>query len=128
MMSSCSDPRLEVFSGAGVVITGGTGFIGSALARRLLEKGVENLKAIIDASVIDKHDFVPTRDPKLLKRANEFRDTFRAVKDRNHDREGETRCSLGARLVGLNHRRRLPWQRLRELTRRTETSIPLERG
>jgi hypothetical protein len=44
---------------------------------RVVEKGVENLKAIIDASVIDKHDFVPTRDSKLLKRANEFRNTPR---------------------------------------------------
>ena len=49
MMSSCSDPRLEVFSGAGVVITGGMGFIGSALARRLLGLGARVL--IIDSMI-----------------------------------------------------------------------------
>src|SRR6266576_2184980 len=49
MISSCSDPRLEVFSGAGVVITGGMGFIGSALARRLLGLGAKVL--IIDSMI-----------------------------------------------------------------------------
>jgi len=49
MTSSCSDPRLEVFSGAGVVITGGMGFIGSALARRLLGLGARVL--IIDSMI-----------------------------------------------------------------------------
>src|ERR1700730_18125738 len=49
MMRSCSDPRLEVFSGAGVVITGGMGFIGSALARRLLGLGARVL--IIDSMI-----------------------------------------------------------------------------
>src|ERR1700719_2154254 len=49
MMSSCSDPRLEVFSRAGVVITGGMGFIGSALARRLLGLGARVL--IIDSMI-----------------------------------------------------------------------------
>src|ERR1700737_2002932 len=49
MLKSCSDPRLEVFSGAGVVITGGMGFIGSALARRLLGLGARVL--IIDSMI-----------------------------------------------------------------------------
>src|SRR3984893_17845340 len=49
MLRSCSDPRLEVFSGAGVVITGGIGFIGSALARRLVELGAEVM--LIDSMI-----------------------------------------------------------------------------
>jgi UDP-glucose 4-epimerase len=49
MMRSCFDPRLEVFSRAGVVITGGMGFIGSALARRLLGLGARVL--IIDSMI-----------------------------------------------------------------------------
>src|SRR5437762_1089548 len=49
MMSSYCDPRLEVFSGAGVVITGGMGFIGSALARRLLDLDAKVL--IIDSMI-----------------------------------------------------------------------------
>src|SRR5438132_8202626 len=95
---------------------------------RFVEKGLKNLKAIIDAAVIDEYDFVPPRDREVLKRADEFRDATRAIEDRDHDREGETRCSLSARLAGLNHRQSLPWQRLREPTRRTGTSIPLARG
>ena len=42
-MSSSSDLRLEAFKGARVVITGGLGFIGSALARRLVALGAEVL-------------------------------------------------------------------------------------
>src|ERR1700736_1987501 len=49
MMRSCSDPRLEVFARAGVVITGRMGFIGSALARRLLGLGARVL--IIDSMI-----------------------------------------------------------------------------
>ena len=48
-MGSCSDPRLKVFSRAGVVITGGMGFIGSALARRLVGLGARVL--IIDSMI-----------------------------------------------------------------------------
>ena len=48
-MSPCSDQRLKIFSGAGVVITGGMGFIGSALARRLLGLGARVL--IIDSMI-----------------------------------------------------------------------------
>jgi UDP-glucose 4-epimerase len=42
-VSSSSDLRLEAFKGARVVITGGLGFIGSALARRLVALGAEVL-------------------------------------------------------------------------------------
>jgi nucleoside-diphosphate-sugar epimerase len=42
-VSSSSDLRLEAFNGARVVITGGLGFIGSALARRLVALGAEVL-------------------------------------------------------------------------------------
>src|SRR6202022_3662555 len=49
MLKSCSDPRLEVFSGAGVVITGGMGFIGSARAPRPLGVGARVL--IIDSMI-----------------------------------------------------------------------------
>jgi UDP-glucose 4-epimerase len=48
-MSPWSDQRLKIFSGAGVVITGGMGFIGSALARRLLGLGARVL--IIDSMI-----------------------------------------------------------------------------
>jgi UDP-glucose 4-epimerase len=48
-MSPGSDQRLKIFSGAGVVITGGMGFIGSALARRLLGLGARVL--IIDSMI-----------------------------------------------------------------------------
>jgi nucleoside-diphosphate-sugar epimerase len=41
MVNTGSDPRLQAFSGARVVITGGIGFIGSALARRLVELGAD---------------------------------------------------------------------------------------
>ena len=76
---------------------------------RVVEKGVKNLKAIIGAAVIDKYDLVPARDREVLKRADKFRDTTGAIEHWDHDRKGETRCSLCVRLVGLNHRRRLPW-------------------
>src|SRR5438034_7707276 len=48
-MNSYNDPRLEVFSGAGAVITGGMGFIGSALARRLIKLGARVL--LIDSMI-----------------------------------------------------------------------------
>src|ERR1700736_1891236 len=43
MVSSGLDSRLEAFSGARVVITGGIGLIGSAIARRLVALGAEVL-------------------------------------------------------------------------------------
>jgi UDP-glucose 4-epimerase len=49
MMSSSFDPRLEAFAGARVVVTGGIGFIGSALARRLVELGAEVM--LIDSMI-----------------------------------------------------------------------------
>src|SRR5713101_4439298 len=42
-VSSTSDSRLAAFRGAQVMITGGIGLIGSALARRLVELGAEVL-------------------------------------------------------------------------------------
>jgi UDP-glucose 4-epimerase len=41
MVSAPSDPRLTSFTGARVAVTGGLGFIGSALARRLVELGAD---------------------------------------------------------------------------------------
>jgi UDP-glucose 4-epimerase len=49
MVSFSFDPRLEAFTGARVVITGGIGFIGSALARRLVELGAEVM--LIDSMI-----------------------------------------------------------------------------
>src|SRR6266849_6090205 len=49
MVSSSLDPRLEAFAGARVVITGGMGFIGSALARRLIELGAKVM--LIDSMI-----------------------------------------------------------------------------
>jgi UDP-glucose 4-epimerase len=61
-----SDPRLGSYSGARVAITGGLGFIGSAIARRLVAIGAEVL--LIDsmaseyggnlANIVDIHDRV----------------------------------------------------------------------
>ena len=48
-VSSSSDLRLEAFKGARVVITGGLGFIGSALARRLVTLGAEVL--LVDSMI-----------------------------------------------------------------------------
>ena len=48
-MSSSSDSRLEAFKGARVVITGGLGLIGSALARRLVDLGAEVL--LVDSMI-----------------------------------------------------------------------------
>ena len=48
-MSSSSDLRLEAFIGARVVITGGLGLIGSALARRLVALGAELL--LVDSMI-----------------------------------------------------------------------------
>jgi UDP-glucose 4-epimerase len=65
-MSSRAECRFEVYSGAKVLITGGLGLIGSALARRLVALGAEVL--LIDsmipeyggnlASVVEIHDRV----------------------------------------------------------------------
>jgi UDP-glucose 4-epimerase len=41
MTSPASDPRLAAFRGARAMVTGGLGFIGSALARRLVELGAD---------------------------------------------------------------------------------------
>jgi UDP-glucose 4-epimerase len=49
MMSASCDLRLEAFRGAHVVITGGMGFIGSALARRLVMLGAEVL--LVDSMI-----------------------------------------------------------------------------
>jgi UDP-glucose 4-epimerase len=49
MVNSGFDPRLEAFSRARVVITGGIGFIGSALARRLVALGADVM--LIDSMV-----------------------------------------------------------------------------
>jgi UDP-glucose 4-epimerase len=49
MMSASSDMRLEAFRGARVAITGGMGFIGSALARRLVRLGSKVL--LIDSMI-----------------------------------------------------------------------------
>jgi UDP-glucose 4-epimerase len=49
MMSTTCEVRLEAFRGARVVITGGMGFIGSALARRLVGLGGEVL--LIDSMI-----------------------------------------------------------------------------
>src|SRR6516164_9057968 len=46
---SSSDLRLEVFNGARVIITGGLGLIGSALARRLVTLGAEVL--LVDSMI-----------------------------------------------------------------------------
>jgi UDP-glucose 4-epimerase len=51
MVNTGSDPRLQAFSGARVVITGGIGFIGSALARRLVELGADVV--LIDSMIPD---------------------------------------------------------------------------
>ena len=48
-MSSRAECRLEVYSGAKVLITGGLGLIGSALARRLVARGAEVL--LIDSMI-----------------------------------------------------------------------------
>src|SRR5215467_42031 len=48
-MSSRAECRLEVYSGAKVLITGGLGLIGSALARRLVALGAEVL--LIDSMI-----------------------------------------------------------------------------
>ena len=48
-MSSSSDLRLEAFKGARVIITGGLGLIGSALARRLVALGAEVL--LVDSMI-----------------------------------------------------------------------------
>ena len=48
-MSSGSDLRLDVFKGARVIITGGLGLIGSALARRLVTLGAEVL--LVDSMI-----------------------------------------------------------------------------
>jgi len=48
-VSSSFDPRLNAFAGARVVITGGIGFIGSSLARRLVELGAEVM--LIDSMI-----------------------------------------------------------------------------
>ena len=48
-MTLSSDSRLEAFEGARVVITGGMGFIGSALARRLVALGAEVL--LVDSMI-----------------------------------------------------------------------------
>src|SRR6516164_10722541 len=48
-MNSGSDLRLDVFKGARVVITGGLGLIGSALARRLVTLGAEVL--LVDSMI-----------------------------------------------------------------------------
>src|SRR5216684_2252343 len=56
MVSSSLDPRLEVFAGVRVVITGGIGFIGSALARRLVELGAE---VMLTDSMIPEYDGDP---------------------------------------------------------------------
>src|SRR5207302_543101 len=56
---------------------------------RVVEKNAKNLKAIIDAAVIHKYDFMPARDREALKRADEFRDATRAVEDRDDNRQGE---------------------------------------
>src|SRR5437870_1591307 len=85
------------------------GLVEDEICDPAVEKGVKNLKAIIGAAVIDKYDLVPARDREVLKRADKFRDTTGAIKHWDHDRKGETMCSLCVRLVGLNHRRRLPW-------------------
>ena len=49
MMSASSDMRFEAFRGARVAITGGMGFIGSALARRLVRLGSKVL--LIDSMI-----------------------------------------------------------------------------
>src|SRR5437870_13066497 len=49
MVSSSFDPRLNAFAGARVVITGAIGFIGSSLARRLVELGAEVM--LIDSMI-----------------------------------------------------------------------------
>jgi len=48
-MNSGSDLRLDVFKGARVIITGGLGLIGSALARRLVTLGAEVL--LVDSMI-----------------------------------------------------------------------------
>ena len=48
-MNSSSDLRLQAFKGARVVITGGLGLIGSALARRLVALGAEVL--LVDSMI-----------------------------------------------------------------------------
>jgi UDP-glucose 4-epimerase len=48
-VTSDTDPRLAAFAGARVLITGGLGFIGSALARRLAARGAEVL--LVDSMI-----------------------------------------------------------------------------
>jgi UDP-glucose 4-epimerase len=50
-MKPCSDPRFSVFAGARVMITGGLGLIGSALARRLVGLGANVL--LVDSLIPD---------------------------------------------------------------------------
>src|SRR6266436_10029101 len=49
MVNFSFDPRLEAFAGSRVAITGGIGFIGSALARRLVALGAEVM--LIDSMI-----------------------------------------------------------------------------
>jgi UDP-glucose 4-epimerase len=64
MVAASSDSRLSVFRGARVVITGGVGLIGSALARRLVDLGAEIvlIDSMIPESGANFANIAPIRD------------------------------------------------------------------
>src|SRR6516162_5033156 len=68
----------------------------------LIEKRVAHRQAIIGATVIDEHDFVPTRDREILERANQTGDAARAVVDWDHNRQ--CKAARNSRKI-LNHKR-----------------------